>query len=52
VCRKVDLRQAGLRDLLPHERQGRDEVLDQARRFEVHGSQGRVGLRRSDVELL
>jgi hypothetical protein len=50
--REDDVRQARLRDVLPHELDGQDEVLDQERRREVQGPEGRHRMRRHVVELL
>jgi hypothetical protein len=49
---EVDVREAGLRHLLPHEFARLDEVLDQAGRREVQAAPERLGLREQLHELL
>jgi len=41
-----------LRDVLPHELEGQDEVLDEEGRLEVQGPEGRLRMRRHAAELL
>src|SRR5207247_705864 len=47
----VDLRQAGLRDLLPDQCHGQDDLLDQAKR-KLQGTAWRDGMRWISAELL
>jgi hypothetical protein len=49
---EIDVRRAGVRDLLPHDGRGEDEVLHQAQRGALQGAEGRQRLRGASPELL
>ena len=52
VRREIDLRAAGIRHLLPHERRGADDVQRQARRRRVPEAQARDRVHEHPAELL
>jgi hypothetical protein len=52
VRQEVDLRQGGVRHLLPDNRQRPHEVRGETERGEVHCAQGWLGVRGHDTKLL